>query len=172
MEQKKQTHIMYGFVTGIIMVAISLILYLTGLAFKGKGIQYVSQIPFLVGIILNARAYSKANEGFVTFGNVFGSGFKLSMIVALVMVVWSVIMIYAMPEMKEKTIEMARAQLAKDPRMTDDTMDLSISMMKKYWSVIILSTAIFGTMIYGAIFSLIGGAVAEKKGERLPMSDF
>ena len=48
--EKKQTHIAYGFITGIIMVAVSLILYLTGLMFKNSSMAYVSLLPFCVFI--------------------------------------------------------------------------------------------------------------------------
>src|SRR4051812_33701569 len=107
--EKKNTHVPYGLVTGVIAVVVSLAFYLSGLAFK-PGIQYVAEIPLLAGIILNAIAFSKANDGFVTFGNVFGSGFKMAMIVSLVMIVWSIISIFVFPEMKVKAMEMARSE--------------------------------------------------------------
>lgn len=168
--EKKQTHIVYGFVTGIIMVVVGLVLYVTGLAFKSQAMSYVSQIPFLVGIIVNAMAYSKANDGFVTFGNVFGSCFKMSMIVALVMMVWSFISMFVFPEMKDKALTMMQEQMAKNPKVTDEQVEMSVNMMKKNWNVFMIAGAVFGTLFYGAIFSLIGGAVAKKNGER-PMGD-
>ena len=170
--EKKQTHIVYGFITGIIMVIIGLTLYLTGLAFKSNSMQYVSQIPFLIGIVLNAIAFSKANDGFVTFGNVFGSCFKMAMIVAIVMVGWSIICIFLLPEMKTKAMEMARENMVKNSKVTDEQIDMSLNIMSKYWNVIMLAGAVFGTLLYGAIFSLIGGAIAKKNGERPPMSEF
>ena len=58
-------------------------------------------IPFLVGILLNGIAFSKANDGYVTFGSVFGSCFKMAMIVTLVMVVWGFLSTWlSFPEMK------------------------------------------------------------------------
>ncbi len=168
--EKKQTHIVYGFVTGIIMVVVGLVLYVTGLAFKSQAMSYVSQVPFLVGVIMNAMAYSKANDGFVTFGNVFGSCFKMSMIVALVMMVWSFISMFVFPEMKDKALTMMQEQMAKNPKVTDEQVEMSVNMMKKNWNVFMIAGAVFGTLFYGAIFSLIGGAVAKKNGER-PMGD-
>lgn len=164
--KNKQTHIPYGAVTGIVLVVISLALYMTGMSFKYKAIQYLSQIPFLVGIILNAMAYSKANDGYVTFGNVFGSGFKLAMIVALISAAWGIISIFVFPEMKEKALEMARDEMLKNPGATDEQIDMSLGIMKKYWSAILIAGALFGSLMWGAIFSLIGGAIAKKKGLR------
>jgi uncharacterized membrane protein YciS (DUF1049 family) len=164
--QKKQTHLMYGAITGMIVAVLSLIFYITGLSFKYTYIQYIIQIPFLVGIIMNGMAYSKANDGFVTFGNIFGSCFKASMIVALIILAWSIISMLIFPEMKDKAMEMAHTEMAKNPKMTDEQMEMSMSIMRKYWTPLMVAGAIFGTLFYGAIFSLIGGAVAKKKGER------
>ncbi len=165
---KKQTHVPYGFVSGLLMAVISLIIYITGMTFK-TGMSWVPYLPFLVGLILNANAYSKANDGYVTFGNAFGSCFKASMIVALVMIAYSVITIFVFPEMKEKIIEMQRDQLAKDPKMTDEVIDTAVGMTQKYWNVMLMAGVIFGTLFSGAIFSLIAAAIAKKKGER-PMT--
>ena len=161
--EKKQTHIMYGFISGIAMVIISLILYVTGQTFK-TGMSYIAYVPFVIGVILNGIAYSKANDGFVTFGNIFGSCFKTSMIVAIVVVFWSIISMFIFPEMKDKAIEYARETMAKNPTRTDEAMDMSINVMKKYFNAFMIAGALFGTLFYGAIFSLIGAAVGQKKG--------
>ncbi len=163
--EKKQTHIMYGFVSGIAMAVVGLIVYLAGIAFK-PGMQYISFIPFLVGIVLNAMAYSKANDTYVTFGNVFGSCFKATMVAALVTVAWAIITIFVFPEMKDKAINMTHDEMSKNPKMTDEMIDAALNITRKYWNVLVISAAIFGTLFYGAIFSLIGGAVAKKSGER------
>lgn len=160
-----QTHVAYGLVTGIVMVILGVTMYFTGIAFV-KGMQYVAFAPLLIGIILNALAYSKANDGYVTFGNVFGSCFKLSMIVGIIMVVWGFASIYLFPEMKEKGMEIARQEMAKNPQMTEELMETSLGIAKKYYNVIMIATSIFGALFYGAIFGLIGAAIAKKKGER------
>ncbi|MES2703751.1 MAG: DUF4199 domain-containing protein [Bacteroidota bacterium] len=160
--EKKSTHVPYGAITGLIMVVMGLILYFTGLAFK-PGMQYMTYIPFIIGIILNANAYSKANNGFVTFGNVFGSCFRATMIIALVMVAWSAISLFAFPEMKVKAMEIAQQEMA-SKSMSDDQMEKGMEFMKKGYGTMIISFTVFGTLFVGAIFSLIGAAIAKKKG--------
>lgn len=167
--EQKNTHVKWGLISGVLMVGITIALQLGGLDQKSF-LGWLAYLPFVVGIILNAMAFSKANDGFVTFKNVFGSGFKASMIVTLLMIVWSVIYIYAFPEMKEKAIEMARAEMAKKPNMTDEAMDMGINIFRKGYTTIIISGALFGTLVMGVIFSLIGAGVAPKKGER-PVAD-
>lgn len=151
------------------MFAITVALQYMGLSEKSF-FGWLAYIPFVVGIVLNANAFSKANDGFVTFKSVFGSGFKASMIVTLLMVVWSVVYIYAFPEMKEKAIEAAREAAMKQPNVTDEALDMSISLMRKGYSTMIISVALFGNLFMGVVFSLIGAGIAPKKGER-PMTD-
>jgi hypothetical protein len=163
--EKIQTHKMYGFVTGIAMVIVGLILYISGLAFK-SGMQWISYIPFLVGMVLNANAFSKANDGYVTFGNVFGSCFKSSMIVAIVMVAYSILTIFIFPEMKERIISMQREELLKNPKMTEEAIDMAQNMTRKFWNVFLIGGAVLGTLFMGAIFSLVGATAVKKNGER------
>jgi uncharacterized membrane protein YciS (DUF1049 family) len=169
--EKKNTHLVYGLITGVALVIVQMVLYLTGLAFKGSAMQYVAQVPFLVGIIMNAIAFSKANDGFVSFGNVFGSGFRMSMIVALIVLAWSVIALFALPGMKEKAMEMARTEMLKNPKVTEEAAEMSLAMMRKYWNVFMTAGVIFSNIFWGAIFSLIGAAVAKKKGPEPMVAD-
>lgn len=164
---KKNAHLVYGLVIGLVMAVMNMAFYVTGMSFKPgmQSIQYVSYIPFLAGIILNAMAFSKAKDGYVTFGNVFGSGFKASMVVTLVLIGWSVISMFIFPEMKDKALEMARETMEKsEKKMTDEQLDMALSMTKKFFNVFMIAGILLSTLFYGAIFSLIGAMVAKKKG--------
>ncbi len=161
--EKKNTHIVYGFITGIVMVVVGLTIYIAGAAFV-KGMQYVAYIPLLVGLILNGMAFSKANDGYVTFGNVFGSCFRAAMLTTIVMIAWSFISMFVFPEMKEKALNMMHEEMAKNPKVTDEQIDMSMNIFKKYWNVIMIGTVMLSNLIYGAIFSLIAAAIAKKKG--------
>lgn len=164
--EKKQTHIMYGFLTALAMIIVNIVLYIAGLSFEPWA-QYVTYIPFLIGIIMNAMAFSKANDEYVTFGNVFGSGFKASSIIALTMLVWSFIFLMIFPEMKEKGMEMARESMAKR-QLSDEQIDQGLEMSRKYFTVFMVAGVIFSTLFFGAIFSLLGAAIAKKKGDNRP----
>jgi len=157
----KQTHIPYGAVSAIVMVIIGLVLYIAGWAFK-PGMQYVTNIPFLIGVILNAQAFSKANEGDVSFGQIWSSGFKASAIVAIISLAWLLIANFIFPEMKEKGLEIAR-QSMQAKGMADDKIDQALDYTKKYYTLFMTAGVVFGTMIYGAIFALIGAATAKRK---------
>ena len=161
MNSKKQTHIPYGFVTALAMIVIGVILEVTKLSDK-PGTQLVGMAVFLAGIILNAQAYSKANNADVTFGQVFGSGFKASAIIAIVMVGWSFIALMIFPAIYDRALEKAHTDMAKNPRMTEEQIDTAINFTKKYFKILMVAGALFGTLVMGAVASLIGAAFAKK----------
>jgi Protein of unknown function (DUF4199) len=144
---QKQTHITYGAITGLIMVIFSLVLHVTGLSFN-KALSYIVYLPFIIGIIMNAMAYSKANDGFVTFGNVFSSSFKLSAVVTLAMFLWCLVLIFVFPETKEKAIEAARNEMAKNPQATDEQIEIALSITKKYFAPILIAGNILGSYFF------------------------
>ena len=161
----KKTHLMYGFIIGLIMIIINVILYMTGVAFNPdmQYINYLSYLPFLIGIILNGIAFSKANDGFVTFGNVFGSCFKACAIVTIVLLVWSIASLAIFPDIKQKGLEMIQQSMVKK-NLSDEQIDKAMEMTKKSFSLFMIAGVIFGTMFWGALFSLLGAAFAKKKG--------
>jgi hypothetical protein len=159
--EKKHSHVMYGFITAIAMIVVNVILYVTGLAFK-SGMQYVSDIPFLIGIIMNAMAFSKSNDSDVTFGKVFGNCFKACALITLITLAWCVLSLWIFPEMKTKVMEMTQESMLKQ-NMSDAQIETAMEMTRKYFNVFMIGGVIFGTMFAGVIFSLIGAAVAKKK---------
>ncbi len=160
--KKVQTHARYGLITGFVMIVVGLLMYLTNLSFQSWS-QWVSYAFFLGGLILNATAYSKANEANVTFGNVFGSCFKATLIITLMMTVWVIIFIMIFPEMKEKAMEMS-TQRMEQRGMSEEQIEQGMKMAKMFTSTPMMAaiTAV-GSIFMGSIFSLIASAVAKKK---------
>jgi hypothetical protein len=160
----KQTHMMYGALTAIAYIIVSVVLYLVGLAFESWTVLVVYGV-FLGGILLNAFTFSKANEHYVTFGNVFSSCFKATAIIALILLAWYFISLWIFPEMREEGMEMARQKM-QDTNLSDEQIEANLKIANS--TAINVAGVVFGTMFVGAIFSLIGAAVAKKKGERPP----
>jgi len=165
--KNENTHIAYGLVTGIVLVIISLTLHLTGAIYsdKTRWVAWMADVPFLVGIILNGMAFAKAKENYVTFGNIYWSCFRMSIIVALLMVFWAIIELIFMPEIKEKAMQMAAETLQKK-NLPEDQVETGMAMGKKFYAIGLLIGTIFGTLLTGAVCSLIGALIPKKKGER------
>ncbi len=165
--EKKQTHMKIGALTGLAIVIVSVILYVAGLGFN-QWAQWVTYIPFIVGLIINAQAYAKANDHFVTYGNVWSSCFKASAIITLVVLAWSLISIFVFPDLQEKGMEMARERMASQQQLSDEQIDQAMEMTKKFFIPGMIGGVVFGYMIAGAILSLIAAAIPKKKGDGAP----
>lgn len=164
--QQKQTHKQYGLFTGLAIMILGLILYVLDMSFKPWA-QYLVYIPFLVGLVMNAHAYSKANDGYVTFGQTFASGFKAASIATLIAIVWALVSSYIFPEMMDKAMDAARENMVKQGQ-SDEDIEKAIQMTSKYFKVFMIAGVLFMYMFVGAIFSLIAAAMAKKKGEMPP----
>ncbi len=158
----KQTHLTYGLVTGLAFVIVSALFAVMKINLK-SGLQYIAYVPLLVGLILNAQAYAKANNNYVTFGNVFASCFKASLIVALLAVVWGIVSDAVFPEMKERIID-AMIEEYEKKGMEGEEVDMAIEMTRKYWLMGVIFGGFFWTLIVGTIGSLIAAAIPQKKG--------
>jgi ammonia channel protein AmtB len=103
-------------------------------------------------------------NGQVTFGNVFSHGFKMSVVIALLVIVWVVLATTVIfPEMKEKALENAREKMEERGNLSDSQIEQGIEFTKKFFIPFTIGFILLGTIIFGAIASLIGAAVAKKK---------
>ena len=117
----------------------------------------------VVAIIIACIHFANQKEGYVTFGNVFMHGFKISAVIAAIVLVYSVLAFTVLfPDMKERMFEMQQAQMEKSG-LDDDKLEQAMTMMKKYFMIGVVLGVIFGTLILGCIASLIGAAAAKKK---------
>ncbi|MBN9483307.1 MAG: hypothetical protein BGO70_00190 [Bacteroidetes bacterium 43-93] len=159
--KKVQTHVKYGLITGIVLIVLNLVWYITGLTFTTWA-GYILLIPYLIGIILNANAYSKANNADVTFGQAFGSSFKASLIISVMAAVWTAIFITLFPEFIDKMLTMTSDRMAQKG-MDEDQIEQGVAMTKKFMNMPWMATMAFiWDLFLGVIFSLIAGGVAKK----------
>jgi hypothetical protein len=160
MNTKTQTHIAYGFITALAMIIVGSIFQVLKMSTK-PGIQYIPFLVMCVGLILNAQAYSKANNADITFGQAFGSSFKATAIIAIVFVAWSFIALMIWPDIYTQAIEKVQTDM-ESKHMSEEQMDMALGMTKKYFKPFMAAGALFGTLFFGAIFSLIAAAIAKK----------
>lgn len=152
----------YGAMTALLMIVINVVMLLTGNQ-DNKAINWIAFLPFLGGVIACCIAYSKANDKFVTFGQVFSSGFKATAIIALIIILWSFLSLYIWPDIKVRALERAALDM-EDKKMGQDQIDQAMNITRKYFGVFMAAGALFSTLFFGAVFSVIGAAVAPKKG--------
>ena len=155
-----KTHIQYGLIISAIVILFSTLFYILHINTQ-KWTQWVGVLIMFVGVIISCIQFAKANDGNVTFGNVFGNGFKTTAIVALVTIAFSVLFVLVFPDIKEQALEQVRLDMEKQGQ-ADDVIDKAVAMTDKMFIVFLLAGGIFGTLFFGVIASLIGAAIAKK----------
>lgn len=118
----------------------------------------------VIFIAMGCNAYKKANDGFISFGQCLKIGVITCLIAAVIygifFVIFTLIFPEFIPEMMEK---MKSAMIAQNPDMTDDQMEMALSMTEKFMkpAIMIPVTLLMYTFI-GFIWALIIGAVVKK----------
>lgn len=155
-----KTHIQYGLIISVIVILFSTLFYILHINTE-KWTQWVGVVVIFAGVIVSCIQFAKANDGNVTFGNVFGNGFKTTAIIALVTIAFSLLFVLIFPDIKEQALEQVRLDMEKQGQ-ADDVIDKAVAMTDKMFIVFLLAGGIFGTLFFGAIASLIGAAIAKK----------
>ena len=151
-----------GLLIALIVIVLGIVGYYTELGFNNWFNWAVNGIMF-VAVIIACVHFAKQKDGYVTFGNVFMHGFKITSVIAAIVLIYSLLAFTVLfPDMKERMFEMQQAQMEKQG-FDDDKMEQGMAFMKKYFMIFLVLGVIFGTLIWGSIASLIGAAVAKKK---------
>lgn len=160
MEKKITTHIIKGLIIGLVMVVISIIFQVFDI--QEKWTQWLVLGLFAAAIIWSCISFSKEMEGYVTFGNVFAHGFRTAVIVTIISIAAFLITYLIMPEIKDKALQIARTQMEKDPKNTEEMIDTAIKMVDKFFLTFGIGGTLFSYILIGAIAGLIGAAIAKK----------
>ncbi len=163
MENKKPVNaLLAGVIISAVLIVFSILLNLLGQD-QNRGLQMLTYLILIAGLIFFITQYGKANDYQKTFGQLFGYGFKATAIITLIFIVFTVIFVSLSPELKEKTLEAARIEMEKDSRLDDTQVDDSVKMMEKFFMVGIIGSILLFFLIVGCIGSLIGAAVTKKR---------
>ena len=162
MEPKKPiTHLMAGLVIGAIMIVFSLAIQFLGLD-KISGVPLLGYIILIAGLILFINMYGKAMNNQVTFGNLFGYGFKATGIIIIVMILFTVVFFMLFPDIKEKIFELTRQRM-EEKNTPEEQIEKGLALWRKMFWVFTIGGMLLVYAIVGAIGSLIGAAITKKK---------
>ena len=161
MDNKKSSIWTPAIVIALISIIFTLILYFVH-QIDNKALSWIGSLIFIVCICIACSQYAKSLNGNVTFGNVFGYGFKVTAAIALIMIVWSVLMYKVIfPNLPDEIMQkQTAAMLAKG--MSQDAIDKGMQIGKKFFMPILIGGSLFGYAFLGAIAALIGAAIAKK----------
>src|SRR5258706_4887763 len=147
MEKKIMTHITKGLVIGLALIILSVIGYMARIE-QESWFRWVSTIVMCAAIIWACIYYANQLDGRVTFGNIFAHGFKTSVVITLITIVYFVLAITVIfPEMKDKAMETARQKMEEGGKMSEEQINQAIDMTKKFFMPFAIGAILFGTLI-------------------------
>jgi len=162
----EETKIMSPQIKGILISLVIIILgiagYFSNLAFS-SWYSWAVNCVLVIAIIFACVHYANQKQGYVTFGNVFSHGFKVTAVVTIFLLIYTLLaMTVLFPDMKEKIFTMQETKM-EEKGLDADKIETTMTMMKKYFTLFLVLGVIFGNIVFGSIASLIGAAVAKKK---------
>ena len=163
MDNKATTPAIKGVVISLILIVYSLVIYFTN-QIGNQALSYLQMVIFLIGIIWSCINYSKQMNANVTYGNVFGHGFKAAAAVISITVLYTVIsMKFLFPDMIDKGMRIAREKMEETGKLSDSQIDQQLGFYKDHALMFTLASVIIFMALVGLIASLIGAAVAKKR---------
>lgn len=161
METKITTPVIKGLIISLALIVFGIAVYFAGQV-GNQGLNSVQYIIIVGGIIWGCINYANQMNNNVTFGNVFAHGFKITAVITVIMIVYTVISLKLLfPDMADMIMDKAREAIAKK-NMSDDQTESALNMTRKFMVPFAIGGILIMFMIIGAIASLIGAAVARK----------
>jgi hypothetical protein len=163
MKKKSSDYLGKGLMLSLVLMVVDLIGGFAHLRFE-SWFKWISTFIAMIAIIVFCVQYAKQAVDGVTFGNIFGYGFKISLVVSVLMVVYTLLSFNVIfPELTDQILTKARTDLQAAGKLTDDQIDTQLAMTKKFMQPGILSIFVFlATLFFNTIASLLGGAFAKK----------
>jgi amino acid transporter len=162
MENKITQPWMKGLIISLVLIALSIIFQLTGLA-KIKSLQWLQSVLIIGALIWACISYGKEMNGNVSFGNVFGHGFKTSASMTVIFIVYTIISIkFLFPEMIDQSLDQARTEMEKNNSLSEKDVENALEMTRKFFLPFAIGGILLGFAFIGAIGSLIGAAITKK----------
>src|SRR6186713_792533 len=161
-ENKIMSPQLKGLLIALIVIILGIAGYFSEIGFSTWYNWVVNAIMF-AAIIIACVHFANQKQNYVTFGNVFLHGFKITAVITIIILVYTLLAFTVLfPDMKEKIFEMQRIKM-EESGIDDDKLEQATTVMKKYFMIFLVLGVIFGTLVWGCIASLIGAAVAKKK---------
>lgn len=160
----KKGSIQFGVIGGLASIIVSLILYFANLQLEPWA-KWISSLVLIGAVILGIRAIAKQNQNLeLPFGTLFGGGMLVTLIITIFTIAYFLFYIKLIePDFVDKILDISRQQMAQKG-LNDDQIEKAVEMSKKFMTpgLMVLFSSI-GTLLIGAIASLIGAAIFKKE---------
>jgi Protein of unknown function (DUF4199) len=163
MKKKSSDYLSKGLILSLILMVVSLIGGFAHLQFE-TWFKWLPTIIQLIILIIFCIQFGKQEAEGVTFGKVFGYGFKIALVVSVLMVVYTLLSVYLIfPEFTDQALQQARAGMEAKGGLSEEQIDQGMAMTKKFMQPVPLSIfAFLATLFFGTIGALLGAAFTKK----------
>lgn len=152
-----------GALTGLAMILAGVLLKETGMQNESWA-QYLLFILYAAGIGWTLWVAQKNPTLTGRFGGLFQQGFRHFAVTALVMVLFTVSLIWRHPEYAKEEAAYQRTLLVETKKYTPDQIDELVREAEKQYPVRYISATVFGYLFMGAVFAAAGSLLfAHKK---------
>ena len=153
-----------GLLTAAAMVAASLILfYVFHFPENGKN-QYIIYGIYAVGILIGLLLYHKKNTDEVSFKNHFSEGFKVFVVVTLIMAVFTFIFYKMNPQILENALVEINTYNAKDADKTPAEITANAEKLRGIFIPMMIATTTVKNLVLGALITIVAaGFLSQKK---------
>src|SRR5690554_5703778 len=155
----------YGVLLGLFTIVLQVISYALDAHIDRPWWLTFGQLLISIAIIvLGLKAFKNENNSYITFGQSIKTGLAISLIAGIISIIFNYIFItYIDPDFIQKTMDFTREEMAKNPNLTEEQINMSMEMSAKFMTPWIMSAfAIIGTMFFGFIISVIAGLALRK----------
>jgi uncharacterized membrane protein YciS (DUF1049 family) len=168
MNNKITSHITKGL---IIAAVLSLLDLAAGIwDFKlTPAFRWVPMIVLSGSLIWACVSFGAQNNYTESFGNLFAHGFKTTAVVGCIFVIYTLLAVLVIfPGTKDIALEEARKQMERKGDVSEENIKQGLAITRRFFIPFTIAGSLFGTILVGAMASLIGAAVTKKK----PQSPF
>lgn len=162
-----KSHILqYGILLGGISVVFALMLFFLDMHYtQESAVNWINWAITITILLMAIYSFRKSNDGFLSLSEALKLGLGISVISALVAIVYTFILInFLDPDTIEKTIEVTQNEmLDENPEMSQEQIDMAKEMQLKFSSIGVISTMILiFSLVFGFIVSLISGLILKR----------
>ncbi len=134
MKKKSTDYFGKGLIISLLLMVIDLIGGFAHLRFE-TWFRWISTILMIILLIYFCIQYGKTQTDGVTFGKVFGYGFKIALVVSILMVIYTMISVYLIfPEFVDQVLLKTRTDLEAKGGLSEEQIDQGVNHDKEIYA--------------------------------------
>lgn len=155
-----------GIISGIVLMAVSLVMfYGLKLPENGKS-QYVVLGLFIAAVLWSLFSFKKTAPVNATFKSYFAEGFKTFIVITFFMVIFTFVFYKFNPQILENAITENNALILKEGNRTEAEINANADKLRNIFMPMMLSITTVKFLILGALISVVGGGFLSQNAGR------